>query len=178
MSDIFLERSFDPPMTADEVHDSSVRGSWCFELHNVRWRSSFLSASGTEMVCWFSAADAESVRLALRTLNSDIRRLWPGTVHEGPEVSEPNVVVQRSFAEPVWLEEVQAQENAAVWCLRTHRVRFCRTFLSLDRTRMICLYEAPDSESVRLAQREARMPFDKVWAFQRLDLGTLKAHLG
>lgn len=178
MTDIFLERTFDPPMTADGFHGSSARGSWCFELHNVQWRSSYLSASGTEMVCWFSAADAESVRLTLRTLNSDIRRLWAGTVHDGPEASEPNVAVQRSFAEPVRLEEIQAQEDAAGWCLRTHRVRFCRTFFSLDRTRMICLYEAPDSESVRLAQGEARMHFDKVWAFQRLDGRTLKAYLG
>jgi hypothetical protein len=178
MTDIFLERTFDTPLTADEVHGSSVRGSWCFELHNVKWRSSYLSASGTEMVCWFIAADAESVRLALRTLNSDIRRLWTGTVHEGPEGGEPNIVVQRSFAEPIRLEEIQAQEDAAEWCLRTHRVRFSRTFFSLDRTRMICFYEAPDSESVRLAQREARMPFDKVWAFQRLDSRTLQAYSG
>jgi hypothetical protein len=32
--------------------------------------------------------------------------------------------------------------------------------------RMLCLYEAPDAESVRLANREASLPFDRVWASQ------------
>jgi hypothetical protein len=32
---------------------------------------------------------------------------------------------------------------------------------------MICLYEAPDAESVRQAQREAGVPFDEAWAFAR-----------
>ena len=39
-----------------------------------------------------------------------------------------------------------------------HRVRRVRTYLSLDRRRMFSLYQAPDAESVRVAQREANMP--------------------
>jgi len=31
---------------------------------------------------------------------------------------------------------------------------------------MICMYHAPDAESVRLAQRQAGMPIDDVWAFE------------
>jgi hypothetical protein len=29
---------------------------------------------------------------------------------------------------------------------------------------MLCLYQAPDAESVRLAQHQANMPVDRVWA--------------
>jgi hypothetical protein len=43
-----------------------------------------------------------------------------------------------------------------------------RTLFSTDRKRMICLYHAPDAESVRLAQRAAGMPFGEVWPFRQV----------
>jgi hypothetical protein len=73
------------------------------------------------------------------------------------------VVVERTFAEPVEFEVIQALEERGAWCLEAHRVRFLRTYFSADRRRMICVYEAPDAESVRLAQTKAEMPFDCVW---------------
>ena len=33
---------------------------------------------------------------------------------------------------------------------------------------MLCLYEAPDAESVRQAQREAGVPFERAWAFEAI----------
>ena len=31
----------------------------------------------------------------------------------------------------------------------------------------MCLYRAPDAESVRIAQREAGMPVERVWSFRQ-----------
>ena len=76
------------------------------------------------------------------------------------------MLVERSWDQPVTLEEIQAVEDAGAWCLETHNVKFVRTFFALDRKRMLCLYQAPDAESVRLAQRQAEMPVDSVWACQ------------
>jgi hypothetical protein len=42
-------------------------------------------------------------------------------------------------------------------------VRFLRSYFSRDRRRMICLYEAPDAEAVRLAQEKAGVPFETAW---------------
>jgi hypothetical protein len=42
-------------------------------------------------------------------------------------------------------------------------VRFLRSYFSRDRRRMICLYEAPDADSVRLAQEKAGVPFERAW---------------
>ena len=78
------------------------------------------------------------------------------------------VVVERSFAEPVAFEEIQAVEDRGAWCLEAHGVRFLRTFFSRDRRRMICLYEAPDAESVRLAEEKAGVPFERAWATQAI----------
>jgi hypothetical protein len=168
MTDVFLERRFDPPLTPTDVLAMAGESGGCFDLYRVDWQQSFLSADGRQMICWFSGPDAESARIALREANADISVLWPGTVHDAPEppAAEPNVVVERSWEEPVALDDIQAIEDAGAWCLETHRVKFARTFFSTDRKRMICLYHAPDAESVRLAQRQAQMPVDVVWAFQ------------
>lgn len=170
MTDLFLERDFDPPMTVEDVQEMSRQSRGCFGLHHVTWRASMLSLDGRKMLCRFQAPDAESARIALRTLNADITNLWPGTVHDAPGTTAAdqalaNVLVERGFDEPVTLESVQALEDAGAGCLATHRVAFLRTFFSADQKRMICLYRAPDAESVRLAQREAGMPVERVWAF-------------
>jgi hypothetical protein len=73
------------------------------------------------------------------------------------------VIVERSFPEPVAFEAIQAIEDRGAWCLEAHSVRFLKSYFSRDRRRMICLYEAPDAESVRLAQQKAQLPFESVW---------------
>lgn len=176
MIEIFLERTFDPAVGISEILDMWNSGKGCFGLHRVDWQVSLLSADGRKMVCRFSGPDAESVRVALRQLDADIGALWPGTAHDAPgltpaELDAANVLVTRVFDEPVTLEEIQSIEDAGAWCLETHNVKFVRTFFSVDRRRMVCLYRAPDTESVRLAQRQAGMPVDRVWGFKPIRPG-------
>jgi hypothetical protein len=78
------------------------------------------------------------------------------------------VLVERSFAAPETFERLKAIVDAKAWCLEQHRVEWARSFLSNDGRRMLCLYRAPDVESVRLAQREAGLPVDALWAFERI----------
>lgn len=74
------------------------------------------------------------------------------------------IMVERTFGEPVAFEEIQAIEDAGAWCLEAHGVTFLKTYFSRDRRRMLCLYTAPDAESVRLAERQAGVPFDRAWS--------------
>ena len=173
MSHVFLQRSFPEPVSIRMLHAMAADSLGCFGMHRVDWQESFLSADGHDLLCHFTAPDAESVRIALRQLDADMRVHWPGSVHDAPGVSQQdihgaNVVVLRSFDAPVELADLQALEDANIHCLDAHRVRFLRTFCALDRRRMACLYAAPDAESVRIAQRQATMPLDSVWACQRL----------
>ena len=78
------------------------------------------------------------------------------------------VMVERKFDEAESFEDLQAREDSFVWCAEQHQVTFIRSYFSKDRKRMICEYEAPDAESVRIAQRQATMPVDFVWAVKRL----------
>jgi len=165
MTDVLVERYFDPPLTEADVFAMASEAKGCFGLHRVGWRCSFLATGGRQMLCWFNAADAESARIALHQTGARIERLWSGTVHEGPGDGEPNVIVERQFVQPTQLQQIQDIEDAGAWCLESRGVKFVRTFFSVDRKRMICLYQAPDADSVRQAQRQAGVPCDAVWAF-------------
>jgi hypothetical protein len=75
------------------------------------------------------------------------------------------VVVERRFEQPVKFEDIQKIEDEGSWCLEIHNVHFLKTFFSRDRQRMLCLYEAPDAESVRLAEDQARVPYNRALDF-------------
>lgn len=173
MAELFLERDFDPPVTHADLIAAWTEGLGCMELRRVEWMGSLLSLDGRKLVCHFRAPDAESARYALRMGGADVRRLWRGTLHDAPQLSRfaadsANVMVRRSFSEPVTLEAIQAIESVGAACLEVRHVGFVRTYFSADRKRMLCLYRAPDAESVREAQRYAGMPMDDVWGFNAL----------
>jgi len=170
MTDCFLERDFDPPIDKAAVLGMALDCFGCFSIHQVDWRMSLLAGDGGRMVCWFRSPDLESSRIAMRQSNVDCRVLWRGSVHDKPGLGEEglaaaNVLVERRFEEPVTLAQIQAIEDAGIRCLETRDVHFVRTFFAADQRRMICLYRAPDAESVREAQRQASVPFDVAWAF-------------
>lgn len=170
---MYLERQFDWPIGPAEVVAMAAEGAGCFGIHKIAWHFSLLSNDGRKMFCSFSAPDMESARIAMRQSDIDIRVFWRGNSHDAPQISEQdllsaNVLVERKFDEPVELERIQAIEDAGVGCLQSRHVRFVRTIFSADRKRMICLYSAPDAESVRQAQREAGVPFEEAWAFRMI----------
>jgi hypothetical protein len=170
---VISERSFVEPISFADIEAMAERASWCFDLHHVGYRRSFLSLDGRRMVCHFEAPDAESVRNALRQLDKPFERVWTASIHNPPEAAirgapgsdeMARVVVERLFETPVDFGEIQAMEDRGASCRKQHRVRFLRTYFSADRRRMICCYAAPDAESVRLAQRQAGVPFERVWS--------------
>jgi hypothetical protein len=180
MTEVFLERDFDPSLDRAGVIALALDSAGCFDIHRIDWRGSFLSSDGRQMLCWFSAPDMESARIAMREADPNAQDFWPGEVVVGPGISgqdlpRANVIVVRSFKQPVTLQEIQDIEDAGIACLDTRNVRFIRTFFSSDKKRMICFYEAPDAESVRQAQREAGVPFDEAWSFQRYGMEDLPA---
>jgi hypothetical protein len=172
MTQVIVERHWDRPRTDADLREMVESSEHCLANHRCDWHGSMLSADRCRLICHFSGPDAESVRIALRQAGSNDIFAWPGTVHNVPGVTEAdldkaNVLVLRRFEEPADFDAIQALEDAGKGCLDLHRVRFIRTYFSLDRKRMICLYEAPDAESVRIAQRDAKMPVEKIWPVRR-----------
>lgn len=72
----------------------------------------------------------------------------------------PLYVIERSFAEQLdisdddveMIEEINGEEG----------VRWLFSFLSADRRRTYCLYEAPSPEAIYAAARRAEIPADEV----------------
>ena len=73
------------------------------------------------------------------------------------------LIVERAFEKPLGKAEHKAAEQRLGPCLEAHNVQWIRSYLSTDRCRMICEYEAPDAEAVRIANRSAGVSFDRVW---------------
>ena len=90
MPHIILERSFDPPITADKVRAGVAAVGWCLDLHRVRHVASYLSSDGRRMICLFEAPDAEAVRQVMGRLKAPYERVWSATVHEAaPDAAAP-----------------------------------------------------------------------------------------
>jgi hypothetical protein len=78
----------------------------------------------------------------------------------------PMYVIERGFAEQLELtsdavrliEEVNADEG----------VRWLFSFLSADRRRSYCLYEAPSPQAIMAAARRAGIPADEVVEVERV----------
>ena len=81
----------------------------------------------------------------------------------------PLYIIERTFADQLELtsddvkliEEINADEG----------VRWLFSFLSADRRRTYCLYEAPSSEAIMAAARRGNIPADEIVEVQPETLG-------
>jgi len=174
MTEVVLIRRFDDPIGADYLHAAAAALGWCRSLHGVTPLLHFLARDGLRCACVFGAPDAEAVRNVIRAgKRSEPEGLWACTIHPGMDddgsgdpVAHPAhalVMVERTFAQPMVFEELRAVTNRNGACFQRHDVRFARSYFSADRRRMVCLYQAPDAEAVRQANRTAGLPFDRIW---------------
>src|SRR2546430_2726599 len=72
----------------------------------------------------------------------------------------PLYVIERTFAEDVDLtsDDVKAIDEINA----DEEVRWVFSFLSADRRRTYCLYEAPSPDAIRTAARRANVPVDTI----------------
>lgn len=75
----------------------------------------------------------------------------------------PVLVLEQSFDTPVSSEELTSAAKRVDRCLEAYAARWMRSYLSKDRKRMICEFEAPDAEAVRNAYRSAGINFENCW---------------
>ncbi len=134
MTDLFLERMFKPSINPDTVYSMALEAMDCFGTHRVEWQRSCLSNRGHKMVCWFRAPDMESARIAMRQSDIDQRVLWRGSVHDKPGLGGRGTRRRQcpgrtALRQPVALQEIQAIEDAGMWCLETRNVSFRPNFL-------------------------------------------------
>ncbi|GAB4144510.1 MAG: hypothetical protein Fur0046_21970 [Cyanobacteria bacterium J069] len=79
------------------------------------------------------------------------------------------IIVETDRPTPITPEVLAAEEARSVSCLAEHYAQWRYSLLSSDRHRMICTFDAPDVEAVRMAYRKANVSFEKMWAEQVLE---------
>jgi hypothetical protein len=167
MSDVFYLRPVDPPIAPADLEAMSRHAGSCFDLHRVDWLQSFLAADGRRMLCWYRAPDAESARLALRQLGSDMNAVWPGTIigddESGPPLSDAGVLAEFYFDEPQGAEAVAARVADTAMFGR-HGVTLVRGFVSTCGTRLACVFRTQGEAQLRSALEAVGLPAQAIWA--------------
>ena len=74
-----------------------------------------------------------------------------------------HLIVEHSFADPLAYDHTTAMARALDGCLAQHGARWLRSYISVDHRRMVCEFEAPDAEAVRVSYRSAGVAFERVW---------------
>lgn len=74
------------------------------------------------------------------------------------------LVLEQTFEKPVSPEELSDAAKKIDKCLEAYGARWMRSYLSKDRKRMICEFEAADAEQVRASYRNAGVEFENCWS--------------
>jgi hypothetical protein len=85
MSDVILERSYDPPLTDERFRELTGRLGPCLDRGGIQWVRSHLSRDRRRLICHFRATDAGALRAALRQARIDYERVWSSEVLEPQE---------------------------------------------------------------------------------------------
>jgi hypothetical protein len=80
MSRIIVERTFEAPLTEDELHAVERRMAPCLDLYRVRWIRSYWSSDRRRMICEYEAADTGSVRKVQHEAKAKFDRVWTADV--------------------------------------------------------------------------------------------------
>jgi hypothetical protein len=165
MSTVVVERTFALPVAFEDVQSIEERGAWCLEAHDVRFLRTWFSRDRRRMICLYEAPDAESVRVAQEKAGVPFESAWAAQVilHEAPGAGGEAIVVERRLPEPFDEAGIRDAVAGGAWCLQQHGCRILATFLAGDGRRCLCVFEAPDAESVRQAQKRMGMPFETAW---------------
>ena len=72
----------------------------------------------------------------------------------------PRYIIERNFAEQLQLSKEGVEEINLI--NDEERVKWIFSFLSADRKKTYCLYEAPNPEAIRAAARRNNVPADMI----------------
>jgi Protein of unknown function (DUF4242) len=73
------------------------------------------------------------------------------------------IVVEQVFEPPMSDADYAAFSKRLDPCLEVRSAMWRRSYVSPDKRRMTCEFEAPDADSVREAMRSAGLKFERVW---------------
>lgn len=73
------------------------------------------------------------------------------------------MIVLEKFDPPVDMSGANPYVEKLSPCLPVEGVTWLSSYVAADGSQCVCVYEAPDAESVRRVYRSAGVPFEAVW---------------
>ena len=121
----------------------SAQVSWteAGQTCTARWRSESGAAPPKRVVV---ADDTMTADAAYRLACEGTALLWRGDFQNARQL-------------------LQAMARRVDKCLEVHGARWMRSYISSDRKRVVCEFEAADAENVRESYRSAGIQFERVW---------------
>ncbi|SDL03554.1 Protein of unknown function [Modicisalibacter muralis] len=80
MTKLIVERYFDTPLTDSDFEQMGSRLLPCIAQYGGKWLQSYVSADRKHTVCAFDAPDAESIRMAHRTAEVRLDKVWSADI--------------------------------------------------------------------------------------------------
>ncbi len=80
----------------------------------------------------------------------------------------PLIIVEYTFDPPITDEAWDELADRVGPCLDARHATWVTSYLSLDRSRRICVFEAKDAEAVRQAYRLSNVKFERVWTAEQI----------
>lgn len=168
MSLVIVETLTDTPLNLEALTDPHNAVLACLAERNATWRYSLLSGDRRRMICTFDAPDAESVRESYRKGGGFFSRVWSGDLIQPdsnpPQRNEAMLKVIEGTYSPIDQEEWNELSHKTLNCYAERGIEWIQSYISGDRTRVICELNAPDTESIREAQHRVGIPFDRLWS--------------
>jgi cation diffusion facilitator CzcD-associated flavoprotein CzcO len=171
MSDYFSVLPLTPPLDRDGVRKLAHHS--CLDIHRVHWLRSYLAKDGSQMLCWYQANDAESVRFVLRQKGSVGAVVGAADVDGGAESESRDadsdcVAVEFRLRDPD-PETITSTRCAVVAALEGAGRVISRTFTSTDGANLIILVDGKGDADVFACLQSAGLAPTTVWPCVELD---------
>lgn len=168
MSFVIVETLATSPLTPEKPTETDLRVLACLTERNATWQYSLLSSDRLRMLCIFEAPDAESVRESYRRGGGIFQQIWAGDLIQPESQLVQRNVEMLKVAEGIY-PHVEPQEGhevsvRALYGYAAQRIEWVQSYLSCDRTRLICELNTPDAESVQEVRKQSGSPCDRVWS--------------
>jgi Protein of unknown function (DUF4242) len=153
---VVVERSFAEPPHAEALSERERLAADGLQQDRVIWLRTFASCDLRRMLCFYEAPDAESVGISQDRTGLPFERIWSGTSILPPRPPAfpdgyTTVIVEREIAHDVTEADWRQRAESGAWCLAAYRVELVESVFAPSHGRAVCVFIAPDTEAVRMA---------------------------
>jgi hypothetical protein len=165
---VVVERAFAEPSLARALAERERQAADEQGRHGVLLLRTFTSRDLRRMLCFYEAPDAEAVRSSQEQAELALDRIWSGSSLLPPQPPASGdgyttVVVERKITHDITQAQWWQLSESKAWCMASYRVALLESVFAPSHGRAVCVFIAPDTEAVRMANSGPGMPESFAW---------------